>query len=407
MENAKYNNEKGFDQLVADVWKNHSVMLDIDKMSNRFADDKRLESEGIIVNRGGRFIEFTNVNNVVSKVDDAHRYHMPAFTDEVKALMTNALDGGRGGNILLTGSMGTGKTEFVYEISKQMGFSKVYQVNGSDGLTVADFLGQMGVEIDEASGQNKTVFEKGPLYRAFIEGTEVDADGNQVLYDENGNVSENGNPKVIGKPAVFFLDEFAAMLPEVFLGVFNRVLEIPRNGGSRSMEVVGDGGRTVKSHPGMMLFLAGNTVGTGNTGKYQMGYTAQSNKMDESTLNRITASFHFGYDKGAESEIASRMLNDDLERLRVLNLRDEIRRAYRDEKVERLFTTRTIVQICSVAVTYRNMGIDNWMTTAIKRTVFDNLPEQDKQYWNESIRMIWGRDYVSEESKDTMNYDYL
>lgn len=312
----------------------------------------------------------------------------------------NAIDGRRSATILLTGPAGSGKTEFVYEIAKEMDFSKVYQVNGSDGLTAADFLGSMGVEVDERTGQNYTRFKKGPLYNAFIEGTEVDSEGNQVL-------DENGNPKVVGKPAVFFLDEFAAMLPEVFLGVFNRVLEIPRGEGeSRSMEVAGDGGRIVKSHPGMVVFLAGNTVGTGNNGKYQMGYTAQSNRMDESTLNRISATYRFGYNREAERRIATGLLQDDYEAERVLSLCRQARDLYRQEKVERLFTTRTLVSLCSTAAAYRDNGINDWAFKAIRDSVMNTLSEQDTPAFNEIVRIVYGVDLQYMQSRDS-EYDYI
>ena len=283
----------------------------------------------------------------------------------------------------------------------------MFQVNGSDGLTKDDFYGTLGVEVDKSTGQNYTRFEKGPLYRAFIEGTEVDANGDQVLYDKDGNVSPDGEPKVIGKPAVFFLDEFAAMLPEVLLGVFNRAMEIPRRDGqSRTMEVAAEGGKVVKSHPGMVMFFAGNTVGSGNGGRYQMGYTAQSNRMDESTLNRITASYRFGYNKRAEKNIATGMLGDEYEVARLLKFKDQMRSLYRNEKVEKLFTTRTLVQICKVAIAYRESNISDYVALAIRDAVLNGLAEQDWPAFNEEVRMIYGIDFQARESGSS-DYDYM
>lgn len=292
-----------------------------------------------------------------------------------------------------------GKTEFVYELAKEFGV-KVYQVNGSEGLTNADFYGTTQVGVDEKTKQNFTYFDKGPLYRAFIEGTKLDEKGDQVL-------DKDGEPIVVGKPAFFFLDEFAAMLPEVFLGVFNRAMEIPReNGKGRSIEITMDNGRVVKSHPCMVMFLAGNTVGTGNNGRYQMGFTAQGNKMDESTRNRITGFCRFGYSRKAEEEVATGMLNDDYEVARLMKFRDNVRNMFRNEKVETLFTTRSIVATCNVARTFRANGMKDWMANALRMAVLNGLPEGDRTAFNETVRTIWGVDFVSAEGRDK-DYDFI
>lgn len=388
-----------FDELVKGVWEG-DVTLD-EQESSKYIDDansKRLMEEGIIVVRDGNKITFTRHNPVIKNVV-SHKYMMPAFADQVRSLVRQSINGDGMVTILLQGAMGTGKTEFVYEIAREFGL-KVFQVNGSEGLNMDDFFGTMAVGIDERTQQNYTYFDKGPLYRAFIEGTKVDENGNQVLDD-------NGDPIVVGKPAVFFLDEFAAMLPEVFLGVFNRAMEIPRqNGKGRSIEIPRDNGRVVKSHPGMVMFLAGNTVGTGNGGRFQMGYTAQGNKMDESTRNRVTGFYKFGYNKNAEKSIALSMLNDDYEAERLMIFRDNARNMFRNEKVETLFTTRSIVATCEVARNFRKNGEKDWMANALCVAVLNGLPETDKVAFNEQIRLIWGVDFMQKESNNT-TYDFI
>lgn len=396
-------------ELISKVWKG-DVTLSND-VAKSVMDVEMFDKEGIIIKKNDDdTVTFTRTNIVPTLVEQGHKYEMPKFANEVRALLKQAIDGKHSCNILLTGAMGTGKTEFVYEMAKEMGFAKVFQVNGSEGLTAFDFFGTMAVDVDPITKQNYTRFDKGALYNAFIQGTEVDKDGNQILYNADGTVNTDGKgqPKVIGKPAIFFLDEFAAMLPEVFLGVFNRAMEIPReNGASRSIEITGDNGRVVKSHPGMVMFFSGNTVGTGNNGKYQMSYTAQSNKMDESTLNRLTGSYKFGYNRNAEKNIALGLLNDDLEVAKLLNLRDKMREMFKNERVERVFSTRTLVQICNTAKAYRASNIDNWMTKAIKNSVFEMLSDIDKPAWNETIRTIWFVDFMQEDVKDKNEYDYL
>ena len=387
------------DELVKKVWKG-DVILDKGDATQYISDENsnRLMEEGIVVVRDGGRITFTRHNPIVRNVV-SHKYRMPDFAGQVRNLVRQSIDGAGMVNILLQGCAGTGKTEFVYEIAREFGL-KVFQVNGSEGLNMDDFFGTMAVGIDERTQQNYTYFDKGPLYRAFIEGTKVDGDGNQVL-------DENGDPIVVGKPAVFFLDEFAAMLPEVFLGVFNRAMEIPRqNGKGRSIEIPRDNGRVVKSHPGMVMFLAGNTVGTGNGGRFQMGYTAQGNKMDESTRNRVTGFYKFGYNKEAEKSIALSMLNDDYEAERLMRFRDNARNMFRNEKVETLFTTRSIVATCEVARNFRKNGERDWMANAICVAVLNGLPETDKVAFNEQIRLIWGVDFMQQESTSN-TYDFI
>ena len=388
-----------FDELVKKVWKGDVVMDE--KEAVKYSGDANgnlLMNEGIVVVKDGSRITFTRHNPIVKNAV-SHKYRMPDFADQVRGLVRQSVDGDGMVNILLNGSAGTGKTEFVYEIAREFGL-KVFQVNGSEGLTMDDFFGTMAVGIDEKTKQNYTYFDKGPLYRAFIEGTQVDENGNQIL-------DGNGDPIVVGKPAVFFLDEFAAMLPEVFLGVFNRAMEIPRqNGKGRSIEISRDNGRVVKSHPGMVMFLAGNTVGTGNGGRFQMGYTAQGNKMDESTRNRVTGFYRFGYNKKAEKSVAVSMLNDDYEAERLMMFRDNARDMFRNEKVETLFTTRSIVATCEVARNFRKNGEKDWMANALCVAVLNGLPETDKSAFNEQIRLIWGVDFMQKESH-SKNYDFI
>ena len=386
------------DELVKKVWDGDVVLDRREAVQYIDANGKRLMDEGIVVVDDGCRITFTRHNPVVKSVV-SHKYRMPDFAGQVRSLVRQSIDGEGMVNLICTGAMGTGKTEFVYEIAREFGL-KVFQVNGSEGLNMDDFFGTMAVGIDERTQQNYTYFDKGPLYRAFIEGTKVDGDGNQVLDD-------NGDPIVVGKPAVFFLDEFAAMLPEVFLGVFNRAMEIPRqNGKGRSIEIPRDNGRVVKSHPGMVMFLAGNTVGTGNGGRFQMGYTAQGNKMDESTRNRVTGFYKFGYSKEAEKSIALSMLNDDYEAERLMRFRDNARNMFRNEKVETLFTTRSIVATCEVARNFRKNGERDWMANAICVAVLNGLPETDKVAFNEQIRLIWGVDFMQQESTSN-TYDFI
>ncbi|MBR4317080.1 MAG: AAA family ATPase [Alphaproteobacteria bacterium] len=389
-------------ELIKNVWEQETVVIPANELP-----EANYDAEGIILHREGNKVELTRKNRVYTK-SFKHEYRMPEFAGKVKALLQKSLNGERSCNLLFYGAMGTGKTEFVNEIAREMGFAKVYHVNGIEEMDESAFYGRFTVKIDPKTGNNYTPFEKGSLYRAFIEGTELDENGDQVLYDKDGNVTKDpsGNPKVIGKPAIFFLDEFATIRPEVFLGVFNRALEIPRNPGeSRSIEITAENGKTVKSHPGLVMIFAGNTNGTGNCGEYQANYTAQTNRMDASTLNRMTAKYMFGYNRIAEQEIAEVKLQDDFQVDNLMKFRDTARRMFKDDgKVETLFSTRNVIEICECAKSYREGGIKNWMLEAVRDCFYNGLSEQDKPAFNEIARMVWGKDLVSSQNAD---YDYI
>lgn len=394
-------------EIINQVWQNNSAIVD----NPGALDEVALIKEGIVqTDLGNGKVAFTRLKKLEQpKPATGHQYKMPAFAPAAIALLKGGMEGRRSVNICLTGAAGTGKTEFVYEAASQAGFAKVFQINGHIDLTARDFYGKSTVVVDEKSGQNYVTFEKGVLYRAFIEGTEVDANGNQVLYDANGNVTtgNEGQPKVVGKPGLFFLDEFAACDEKVLLGVMNRAMEIKRDPKDcRSIEVAEDGGRIVKAHPGFAIVLSGNTVGTGNNGINQMGFTAQGNKMDESTLSRITEFFKFGYNKFAERAIAERYLGDDEDVDKLMALRDKLRNLAKQGTCQRVFSTRHLVQICDCANNLKATCKD-YMKQALRHSVFEGLDEDDKQSWNEAIRFVYGWDYIAEDANASGEYDYF
>lgn len=388
-----------FEKIIREAWNGNIVTLKKSEVKKSELESVKVKllTEGIVIFEKDGEYEISRFNKNRKPVQQVgHTYEMPDFADEVDCLLSQAMSG-KSHNILLTGPAGCGKSEFVREIAKRNGFGKVFQVNGRDDMDSSDFFGEKTVVVDPASKQNYIEFKKGPLYQAFIEGTEVDENGDQILYDDNGNrvYDESGNPKVVGKPAVFFLDEFAALIPSVFLSVFNRAMEIPRkNGASRVIEISADGGKIVKSHPHLVMFLAGNTVGKGTESDSQMGYTAQNNQMDDSTLDRITAFYKFGYNLDAEKNIASTKLNDDKLVSDLCRFRSEIRKQWVNGNVETLLSTRALVQICDLATSFRAMKKD-FLPLAIYRSVFSGLRERECPAWNETIRMVFGVDVLS------------
>ena len=399
-----------FENVVSEAW-NKEVTFNAKDVKEILKREKELLAKGILFRKESNKVTFGRYDVFKKKIkeDCGHEYVMPDFTDEIMSLMKCVENNKyRSQNILLTGMAGCGKSEFVHEMARRFGL-KCVQVNGREDMDSSDFLGDKTVVIDKVSNQNKIVFNKGPLYRAFIEGTELDEEGNQILYNDKGErvFDWTGKPKVIGKPAVFFLDEFATILPSVFLAVFNRAMEIPRNyGENRSIEITADGGRIVKAHPGFMMFLAGNTVGKGTEEERQMGYTAQNNQMDDSTLDRITATYHVGYNLLAEKKIVFQKLKDEKLVEKVLSFVSEIRKQWKEGRVETLLTTRTLVQICEQACLYEDFAKENSVPLAIFRSVFASLREREKAGWNETIRYKFGVNVQQEFENKNKNIWY-
>ncbi len=309
-------------------------------------------------------------------------YHLPGFHREVECLLSCGRDWGRyrSVNLLFTGPHGAGKTEFVDEIAERCGFARVYHVNGREDMGSGDFLGEQSIRIDQKTLRNRMVFRRGPLFKAFIEGTALDADGDQILDDD-------GAPVVTGAPGLFFLDEFAALPPGVFLSVFNRVMEIPRNPGrSRVMEISADGGRTVKSHPGFAMILAGNTVGKGVERESMTGYTAQNNIMDDSTLSRITAVYDFSFSPDAEQEIIASALQDERLMERFQRFVSDARSLYDQGKISTLITTRSVVNVMDLYERFYPLHERKALHVALKRALLAGIREYEAQAWKEMCR---------------------
>lgn len=395
---------KTFKNVVEEVFKNEIVILEKADLDFN-VDDKIMEFAkfGVVIQDSGDYVKFGKYNKVANEMkgkEEEHPYIMPSFFNEVLALCACANDYKKKSvNILLTGSKGTGKSEFVREIAKKAGFAEVFQVNGREDMDSSDFFGDKTVSVDKETKQNYITFNKGMLYKAFIEGTELDENGDQILYNEKGErvFDSSGNPKVVGKPGLFFLDEFATILPSVFLAVFNRAMEIPRNGGeSRMIEISTDGGKVVKSHPGFAMFLAGNTVGKGTESESQMGYTAQNNLMDDSTLDRISATYNFGYNLKAERQIILNKLKDEMKADKFIEFCKAIRKMWNEGKVETLLSTRAIVQVCDQSNLFEAFDPAKNIPLAIYRSLFCGLRDREKAGWNETIRYIFGVDVMRE-----------
>ena len=337
---------------------------------------------------------------VVKKERRKVEYIMPLFTDEIKGLFACAKDWAvnRSVNLRFVGPHVSGKTIFANLIAPESGFSRVYQINGHADMDSSSFLGEKTVVVDKATSQNYIKYQKGILELAMIEGLELDENGD-AKYDADGM------PKVIGKPAMLFIDEYAA-IPEHISIVLNRVMEIPPAGNGRRIEISGDMARRVVSHPGFCLVLSGNTYGKGCESGKTSGYTAQDIQQDDSTLDRISATYEFGYSLDAERMYIEDAIDDDVQVTQFIKFVEDIRKERISENVMTLLSTRAIVNICQLAKSFKSVGMKNAMVTAIYRSVFSGLREVERDAWAEKLNIYFAYD-VRQLGRKDKNVFYL
>jgi len=278
-------------------------------------------------------------------------------------------------DLLFVGPTGCGKTTFAKWLGDQLG-RPVYLIRGSEELTKDELWGGKTVEIDEASQQNHIVYKDGVVVRAMLEGL-----------DENG--------EEVGPPAILFVDEFAAIRSEVGLH-FNHLAgcdDVRRT-------ITLDDGRTITSHSGFRIIFAGNTKGRGAADLAQMAYTAQSQALDISTLDRLIV-VEFGYDKRAEKAIMQQKTGDDRITEKVLQIRDQIRSHIKQGALSTPFSTRTIVNIA------RQYLAVNKLEKALYYACMTRLLPEEKVKYNEVCHTILAVDILKKFEDSSGDYDYM
>lgn len=322
----------------------------------------------------------------IKKAKKQIEYIRPHFTEELKVLFRcgKEWENNRSVNIRFVGPKGCGKSEFAYVIVNECGFSSLERINGFSEICSADFLGEKTVIIDKVTSNSVVKYQKGTLELAMTKGLKKDENGDCIL-DKDGNVI------IEGAPALLFVDEYAAIPPHLSI-ILNRVLEIPPAGKSRGIEVASDMNRKVKAHPGFAMILAGNTNGKGCENAKTAGYTAQDHQQDDSTLDRITATYEFGYNLEAERMYIEDAIDDDVQVSQFIKFVEDIRKAKIDENVLTLLSTRGIVAICQLAKAFKDAGMKNSLVIALYRSVFSGLLEVEKDAWAEKLNIYFNYD---------------
>ncbi len=277
--------------------------------------------------------------------------------------------------VQLVGPTRCGKTTLVHYIGRELG-RKVYQINCRGDMGAEAFLGEKTVKVDEGTGQNHIVYQKGVVEQAMSEGL-----------DENGSE--------VGEPGILFIDEFASCPSHVLIAM-NRFFDSddPR----RTLVLDQDGGRTVRSHSGLRVILASNTSGRGAMGVNDAMYTAQMDALDVSTLNRVAAVFRFGYDRNVEKHILMEKVGDDRVTDMVLKFRDAIRESVKAGKLTSPFTTTHIVKIADMYRIFGDLG------KAVYVAVMEAVLPEERPTYNETANAILGQDLIVSFMQQDVDY---
>jgi len=307
-----------------------------------------------------------------SKIDRTiHSYVVPKIANDFIKVLTDKASH----VVWLTGPTRCGKDMLVHYAGKSMG-RKVYQINCKGDMDSAVFFGEKTIVVDDASKQNKIVFQQGQVEQACREGL-----------DENG--------KEVGEPAILFITEAAAMPSRVAIGI-NRLLE--SDDASRTLVIDTDGGRIVRSHSGLRIVFASNTIGRGSTSMEASAYSAQTDALDISLLNRISVCFRMGYDKEVERHILEEKIGDDSIANLVLQFRDAIRKHIREGKLVSPFSTGHIVHIADMYRVFGDIG------KAIYYVCFEFLMPEEKAIYNEQAHAILGKDLLLKYTDANVDY---
>jgi MoxR-like ATPase len=301
-----------------------------------------------------------------------HTYRAPAMVKDVIDVIADEASH----VVWFKGPTGCGKTVAAHYIAQALD-RQLFQLNCHFGMGPESMVGERTIAIDEKSGQNFIKYQEGIVVKAMTCG--LDKDGNET-----------------GRPGLLFIDEAGAMPTQIAI-LLNRLLESddPR----RTITLEHDGGRIVRSHSGFRIILAANTCGRGANSMADAMYTAQTDALDISLLNRIAAVFKFGYDREVEQNICMEKVGDDKVARNILQFRDKIREYIKAGRLSTPFSTRHIVKIADMYRIFRDVP------KAVYLAVMEQLLPQEMALYNETIVAMFGVD-ISKNST-AKNVDYM
>ena len=300
-----------------------------------------------------------------------HSYHKSAHVDRIISIFNDEASH----IVYLKGPTQCGKSTDAREAARLLG-RKIFTFSCNAETQYADIFGETDLKTDETSGQPVTYWKAGIIEQACKEGL-----------DENGNE--------VGDPAILFIDEAPSMSAEIAIGL-NRFLESdnPR----REFVIARDGGRTIWSHSGLRIVMAGNTALRGATTDNESFHTAQMASLDLSFVKRIFCCLTYGYNRKVEKSILLEKVGDDKVVAQLLNFRDTIRNQIRVKELATPFTTKDLIKIADSYRMWKDMG------AAIYFTLFGFLLPEEVIKYNEAALLLSGKDLLKTYNDEDMDY---
>lgn len=292
-----------------------------------------------------------------------HTYVPPAMAKDLLSLLADE----KSHIPFIDGPTQCGKSTLVKYLAAVRG-NKMYRVNCRGDVGSEFFFGEQTIVVDQASKQNMVVFKRGVIEKAMVEG--LDEAGNEV-----------------GPAALLFVDEITACPAHIAHGL-NLLFE--GDDARRTLVLAEDGGRVVRSHSGFRIVCAGNTAGRGATGLNAGMYTAQTDALDISLLNRMSGFFRMGYDRGVEKRVLLEKVGDDKVVKTVLSYRDAVRQAIREGKLTSPFSTAHLVHIADLYRVYGNLG------KAIYYVMMEYVLPEERAFYNEQAVLLLGVDILKQ-----------
>jgi hypothetical protein len=206
----------------------------------------------------------------------------------------------------------------------------------------------------------------------------------------------NEDGEEVGPPAILHIAE-AAAIPEHLGIILNRLFE--SDSPQRQIALEGSrGGDVILSHSRFQIIMSSNTICRGLVNMADAKFTAQVDGQDASWLDRVNATFRFGYSRKAEKSILQEKIGDDVIVKQILEFRDAIRGYIKQSKLDIPFGTRAIIDIADNYRIYGDIG------KALYYSIFCKLPDHEVDVYNAQAHATLGRDLCKEMQDSDMDY---
>lgn len=255
-------------------------------------------------------------------------------------------------NVMLVGPTGAGKTAAVMELASVLD-QPVRRINMNGDVRVADFVGEMRVDVDAESGEAVTRWVDGVLTTAMREGH------------------------------LLLIDELDAAPPQI-LFVLQPVLErgIPK------LLLTSNGGEVVVAHEHFRVVATANTLGKGDDSALYAG----TNVLNEAFLNRFGISMTVNYpDQAMETKIVtSKSELDEKVVTTMVKLATEVRQAFAAGTCFSAFSTRQLIDWAELSRMLKTASGKPDVRRAAEMAFLNRMPKDDRSFVENLVQRHFG-----------------